>query len=608
MSETKIFVKQNQSIEQPFSKPAQVIQHWADIKPEAPALKAPGADDISYGRLKKQFESVTEQLSSLGYGADHRLALVLPHSILLASALLTLSNNCTIMPVNNALTASEQIAIMKKADISAVVTTPGFGDNGRAAASQAGLPVLELITEGGKPSGLFNIKGAPALIPSSTSMQPDMTAFIMPTSGTTGVSKLVPFSSHMLVDVAAIKSAKMGMRETDTTIVFASLILISGLGTVMLPLLYRGGCAVIAPFNILNFFDLLETYQPNWENTSPALLHAIYEYLRTHPVPPAIKRLRYMRTGGAPFPGEMMRTLESWLDLPIIPSFGMTEGLAGNLCNPMPPGIRKHDTVGLPVHGEIAIFSDDGAKLSIGEVGELALRSPYLFKGYLNPEDNTPSPFRDGWFMTGDLARVDEDGYVTIVGRRKEMINSGAMKILPREVEEAICLHPEAAEACVVPLPHPTLGEQVAAAVVRRSSTLTEKELVDHLKTRLAIFKIPSSFYFIEKIPRSPAGKMARREVIAMIKAEIERSDAADQAVSLSPTGQAVLAVWQKVLGGQVVNPNIGFLPSGGDSLAAVRLADLLSETFSVDFAVIDVFDFSTVLSQAAEIDRRRAD
>lgn len=131
--------------------------------------------------------------------------------------------------------------------------------------------------------------------------------------------------------------------------------------------------------------------------------------------------------------------------------------------------------------------------------------------------------------MTGDLAKIDEDGYISIVGRRKEMINSGAMKILPREVEDTCTNHPDVGEACVVPLPHPTLGEQVAAAVVRRTDSLTEKELLDHLKAHLAPYKIPSILYFVDAIPRSTAGKMMRREVIAMIKAEMEREAAAYQ-------------------------------------------------------------------------------
>ena len=591
----------------PFSTLSDAIMHWAQVKPDAPALRAPDVKDLSYASLKHQLDSSTKQLAELGYGADHRLALVLPQGILLASCLLTLSASCAVFPINAYLTVPELVNAFKKADVSAVLVTAQGSDDARTAAAESGVPLVELVTPGNMPSANYSLRGAPAAAPSSTVMQTDTTAFLISTSGTTGTGKLVPINNRMFAEVIAIKSKNLKITPQDVTLLTESLNLISAISSTLFPVIYRGGCVVVdTTLDLNSYLEHIEQYQPDWLDVSTPMLHAIYNQLSVHPATETIKRLRFMRVGGAPFPADRMRTLEKWAGVPIIHSYGMTEGLSGNLCNPLPPGIRMHESVGVVIHGEISIFSDEGKQLPLTEIGELGIKSPLIFKGYFNPEDNIPSPFKDGWFMTGDLARIDENGYVTIVGRRKEMINSGAMKILPSEVEAAICLHPDVADACVVPLPHPTLGEQVSAAVVLHNTSLTERELVDHLRSHLALFKIPSYIIFIDAMPRNPGGKVMRREVVEMITAELKRATSSHTTKPLNQTQAQVLAVWQKVLGGTSIKPDEAFLLAGGDSLTAVSLANLLSQTFSLEFGVMDVFDFPTVLSQAAEIDRRR--
>ena len=587
----------------PFDTLSDAIKHWAQVKPTSPALKAPGAEDLSYAMLKQQLESSAEQLTELGYGADHRLALVLPQSILLASCLLTLGSTCAVFPVTASLTVPELVKAFKKADVSAVLVAAAGSDDARAAAAEAGVPVIELDTAGGNPSGCYTLSGAPALAPSSTPMQPDTTAFLISTSGTTGTGKLVPITNRMFANVIAVKSEKVRITEHDVTLLTGPLNLISAISSTMFPVIYRGGCVVIdTPYDILKYMAHIEHYQPAWIDVSAPLLHAIYHHLAVHPADAAMKRMRFIRVGGAPFPAEMMRTLEESLGIPVIHAYGMTEGLSGFTSNPLPPGVRKHESVGQVVHGEIALFSDQGTQLQFTEIGELAIRSPLIFKGYFNPEDNIPSPFMDGWFLTGDIASVDSDGYITIVGRRKDMINSGGLKILPNEVEEVLMLHSDVADACVVPLSHPTLGEQVAAAVARRSEVLRVNDLVAYLQTRLAAYKIPTIIHFVDQIPRNSYGKLQRQQVAEQLTI---LSGVTNTAKNMSDLEAKVLLLWQEVLGITDIAPDASFLPIGGDSITAVRLASRISETFGIHFAVLDVFDFSTVLGQAAEIDRR---
>jgi len=586
--------------------PGQAIQHWAASSPNAIALKAPGAGDISFLHLSIQIQQAADQLTTLGYGADHRLALVLPQGILLATALLSLTACCPVLPVNAAWTAPEHSAIFKKAGISALVTLPNFGGAACSAAAQLDLPVIELIPTGAMPTGFFNLSGSPARKPDTTRMQPYSLTLIMPTSGTTGSIKLVPVSGLQVVTSASYSVEVMQAGSHDSTIIFGSLNHLAVITFCLLATIVSGGCAVIAPFDPLSAIQHIAQYRPTWLFTSPPVLHELYEYLRTHPIPSAFKTMRFIRVSTAPFPTEKIVELERWLGIPVLQTYGMTEGIANNICNPLPPRVRKPETVGLPVHLEAAVFNEEGQQLPTGVVGELAMRGENIFKGYLNPEDNIPSPFMDSWFMTGDLATIDSDGYVTIVGRHKEMINSGGMKILPREVEDACMSHPDVAEASVVPLPHPTLGEHVAAAVIRRSDTLTEDDLHRYLKTRLAVYKIPGMICFLDSIPKSPTGKVERRQVIDLLQAQNSTRPVLDSnAETASKLASAILTMWHEVLSNPGITLLDQFILAGGDSLTAVRLAGMISESCGVDFSVLDIFDFPSPSSQAAEINHR---
>ena len=590
----------------PFITVADAMRHWSKVKPDAPALKAPGAEDMSYFELVQQLEKTSIQLAELGYGADHRLALVLPQSILLASALLSLTASCPVLPVNAAWSAAEQSAIFKKADVRALVTLPGFAESARTAAAELNLPVIEIIPSSGMPTGLFSLSGSPAVECDTSVMQPDSLALILPTSGTTGRQKLVPISGQQLANSAAYMQEIMFLTPDDRTLVMGSLNLLAAIGFCLLATVVSGGTSVIAPFDPLQVISQVEHYKPTWFFTSPPMLHHIYEYLRTHPIPAAFKAMRFIRVSSAPFPADKIVTLEQWLGIPIIHGYGMTEGISNNICNPLPPKVRKPETVGLPVHVQVAVVDEDGRQLPPGEVGELAMRGDNIFTGYLNPEDNIPSPFYNGWFMTGDLASIDSDGYVTIAGRRKEMINSGGLKILPREVEEACMSHPEVAEACVVPLPHPTLGEQVAAAVVHRSDALTESELASHLKNSLSQYKVPSAIFFVDKLPNSAGGKIQRQQVIKQLTDLINRqASPVTGAEPIDEITSKILLLWHDLLGTAAVSPVDQFISSGGDSLTAARLALRISETFGVDFSVLDIFDFPSPASQAAEVNNR---
>jgi acyl-CoA synthetase (AMP-forming)/AMP-acid ligase II len=207
-----------------------------------------------------------------------------------------------------------------------------------------------------------------------------------------------------------------------------------------------------------------------------------------------------------------MQQMEEVFGVPVLEAYGMTEASHQMASNPLPPERRLPGSVGRGTGVEIVILDEAGAQLPPGAHGEVAVRGPNVIDGYENNPQANASSFTRGWFRTGDLGVLDGDGYLTLLSRIKELINRGGEKIAPREIDEALEAHPAVREAVSFGVPHPTWGEQVAAAVVV-DEPVTEKDLLTFCRSRLADFKVPSRLYFVDAIPKTPTGKIQRRFV-----------------------------------------------------------------------------------------------
>jgi acyl-CoA synthetase (AMP-forming)/AMP-acid ligase II len=224
----------------------------------------------------------------------------------------------------------------------------------------------------------------------------------------------------------------------------------------------------------------------------------------------ARRKLRLIRSSSASLPPQVMRDLEATFGCPVIESYGMTEACHQMSSNPLPPAARKPGTVGRAAGPQVAIMGGDGALLASGEAGEIVIRGENVTAGYANNPKANADAFRNGWFRTGDLGRLDGEGYLTIEGRLKEIINRGGEKISPHEVEDALLSHPDVVEAVAFALPDAKYGESVGAAVVMRSA-LSEDALRAHCGDRLAAFKVPVRVHVVDAIPKGPTGKVQRR-------------------------------------------------------------------------------------------------
>jgi acyl-CoA synthetase (AMP-forming)/AMP-acid ligase II len=275
--------------------------------------------------------------------------------------------------------------------------------------------------------------------------------------------------------------------------------------------LSRGGSVYCTPgFNALKFFAEMDEARPTWYTAVPTMHQAILtraprnkEIIARHP-------LRFVRSSSSSMPPTVITELEAVFKCPVIEAYGMTEATHQMASNPL-RAVRKPGSVGLAAGPEVAIMDGAGRLLDKGETGEVVIRGPSVTLGYENNPKANAAAFTDGWFRTGDQGIIDADGYLSLTGRLKEIINRGGEKISPREIDEALMNHPAVLQAVAFAVPHPMLGEEVGAAVVlREGSSATEQELGAFLSERLAAFKTPRKILFLAEIPKGATGKLQR--------------------------------------------------------------------------------------------------
>jgi acyl-CoA synthetase (AMP-forming)/AMP-acid ligase II/thioesterase domain-containing protein/acyl carrier protein len=580
------------------------------MRPDAPALLAEGQDPLTYGALARQMDEAQRRLNAMGYGRGDRIAIVAHNGAALAALVTGIMGCAVAVPMNPVLSVGEFVIYLRDLKVQAVAVDAGIETAARAAARKIGLPVLEVEPAAGDTAGLIEIAaGATAGTPVRPGpAQTDDLALVLATSGTTSHSKVVPISHRQLVTKVARHARAQKMTAADRCLNLMPLFHAHGLYTALGATLFSGASVVTLPeFSVESFFRLIATLAPTWYTGSYTFHHAIYAAAPNHADEVKKAQLRFLKTASGRLDTQIVEALEKLFHAPVIEVYSSTE--TSHICStPLPPAVRKPGTVGVPIDGRIAIMGPDDRLLPPGARGEVVVESGEVFSGYENDPAANAECFVDGWFRTGDEGVFDGDGYLTLTGRIKDIINRGGEKITPSEVDGALKAHPDVADAVTFPVPHATLGQEVAAAVVpEQGADLTDEVLAKFLRGRLAPFKIPRRFVIVDEIPKGPTGKVSRHGLAEQFGLVTDSAAACPERVEDDRPATALEAklqrLWAEVLGLDRVGLHEDFFMLGGDSLQAVELFLRVETELGRRLPRSVLFEAGTVAKMAERID-----
>jgi acyl-CoA synthetase (AMP-forming)/AMP-acid ligase II len=483
-------------------------------KSDAPAIGAPGRPWLTFGGLKKLTDDTLATLNEVGIGRGDRVAMVVPNGPEMASSFIALASGTSSAPLNPAYRADEFEFYLHDLKPKACVVQKGMDSPVRAMAEKVGVPIVELIPTEGGPAGSFTLDVSalkPAKAAKTGPSEASEIALVLHTSGTTARPKIVPLSTANLAASARHIGAALALSPADRCLNIMPLFHIHGLIAATLSSLGAGASVSCTPgFNALRFFAQLDETKPTWYTAVPTMHQAILGRLRGNADAAKAAKLRFIRSSSASLPPQVMLELEAAFGCPVIESYGMTEASHQMASNALPPGKRKPGAVGLPAGPKVAIMDDDGNVLPQGAIGEVVIQGPNVTAGYDNPDANLKA-FANGWFRTGDQGRFDEDGFLFLTGRLKEIINRGGEKISPIEIDTIMMDHPSVEQCVTFAIPHAKLGEEVGAVVVLRAECeCSERELRDFVAKRAADFKVPRKVVFVTEIPKGATGKLQR--------------------------------------------------------------------------------------------------
>jgi len=575
----------------------------AERAPDSVAIAAPGRPRLTHEALHRQVQTVVATLNDMGVCRRDRVAILLPTGPELAVACLGVAACATSAPLNPTYRRNELEFYLSHLRVAALVIASELDSPAREMAHQRHLPVIELSRVEDAAAGVFSLRGASRAGPvSDSAAQPDDAALVLHTSGTTSWPKIVPLTHANLCVSAENMAHALALGETDRCLNVTHLFHIHGLMVTLASLLSGGSVACLPPTDVSKFFVYLEELRPTWYSAVPAVHQSILASAASNRDSIARRPLRFIRSSSAALPTRVRGELEEVFDAPVLESYGMTEAALQITCNPLPPRARKIGSVGVAAGPEVAIVDDAGAQLPPRQVGEIVIRGPSVMKGYENDPAANANTWINGWLKTGDQGYLDEDSYLYITGRIKELINRGGLKISPREVDEVLLDHPAIARAVTFPVPHAALGEDIAGAVVLREGTVASKEAIrEFVAARLAEFKVPRRLVIVPSIPTGPTGKYQRRALAEQLgllgPAGALGSPSAKRLFvkATEPLQVQLTHIWETLLGIRPIGVTDDFFDLGGYSLLAARMLDEVEQVCGWTVPPSALFSASTI-------------
>ena len=466
-------------------------------------------EKLSYGEFKIFNEKISRQLAATNVKNSDRAAIVLPNGPLMASSFLSISSYMSAAPLNPSYKQEEFEFYLDDLKPKFLLVEPNSKSLAVIAAKNLNIPVFEMKISDNQPLGTFELFDKETDYKNPNDYDE---ALVLHTSGTTSRPKIVPLSNLNIFTSAVNISKSLKLTADDHCLNIMPLFHIHGLIAV-LSASAKVGASVCASngFNALKFLDLAETQNISWYSGVPTMHQAILLRAQKNSDKAKKLNLRFIRSSSASLPPAIFKQLNDIFQTPVIEAYGMTEATHQMTSNPLPPAIQKPGLVGMPAGPEICIMNDKNEKLSQGEIGEICIKGDNVTNGYENNPEANKQSFVNDWFRTGDEGFFDEDGYLKISGRLKEIINKGGEKISPLEVDNILMDFPPIDQALCFGYKDKMLGEDIAVAIkLKENKSCTEDDIKSYANEKLAKFKIPKKIFIVEDIPKGATGKLQR--------------------------------------------------------------------------------------------------
>ncbi|MGK0298865.1 MAG: acyl-CoA synthetase (AMP-forming)/AMP-acid ligase II [Gammaproteobacteria bacterium] len=572
------------------------LKDRGNLASQSIALSALGYRNLDYDSLARIIENIVEDLRNMGINKHDPIAFITDSDPATAILGLSLMSHAIAVPLNPDNKQNEIESLFSRIPIKLVIIPAGQSNSIKKMFEYLDIPIIEFnVNE-------WNIEFIPAQRPDHNvesdvyHQYSDDTALILQTSGSTAAPRIVPLSHRNLLAAADNVIRSLSLTEVDSCIHMLPMFHIGGfVDVLMAPLLSSGKVIFNQGFDSNRFFQVNRTFTPTWTQTVPAMLQELIDVAKQSTPDTRQSRLRFIRCVSSPLPERMYHSAGKLFSTSIVEIYGMTESAGVITSNPIQQEKQKVGSVGISAGPDLRIVSEDGVLLDPLQTGEVQIQGNSVMRGYLldkSAEFNDPE-FQDGWLKTGDLGYLDDEGYLFLTGRLKDIINRGGEKISPSEIDQIVLQHPMIIDAASFAVTHPVLGDDIALAIVAKPGNLSiEESTRAFLKDKLAYFKIPNQIIMVDEIPREN-GKLKRHKLAdQLLRKECDPGNKSSSTTSLVDSVSKELAeIWTFVLKTDQIGMDDDFFYMGGNSLLAIILVNELQERWGVSVIVSTIYD-----------------
>lgn len=580
--------------------------------PLAPVIRAPGREPMTRGALAAQISGVRARFARwriargdvvLAPVFDRPLAMGLYASIPASATLGLVSARSDIDACGS---------LIQRTRARAVIVPAGTDHPMAAAARDRGVACIAASADPDiAGSCTLDLADPGRTLDGAAPRHPPGWAYLCVTSGTTDRPKLVPYGHRQLLAVADAMGECLRVVPDDVSGVATPLNLANGQRTALaLPILHGASALALPEADVDALLEAIVAEEVSFVSASYSILHALLDRAGSD-ARIRSTRLRFLRAASGALDPPVIEALERVFGVPAICGLATTEsGVVTH--QPLPPRRRTVGSVGWPLLAQVRLVDEAGRAVGIGEIGEVQVRGPQIFDGYLDDDELERRSRVDGWLRLGDLARADPSGEIFLVGRIKDVINRGGDKIAPLEIDAALRAIAGVADAAAFAIPHPTLGEEVAAAVVlEASAAVSADEIAAAARSRLGANRAPRRVWIVDALPRNEAGKLVRRELAALVGATVVTgrtpADSGAGSEVLTPIEALLAGLWASALGTPVTDAHAPFSRLGGDAVRAREIAASIRAVLGVDIDAAALADGDpTLVQMARRLDGRR--